>query len=70
MAIGLYVARRAGIGINAGRIQALIPKLEEVRYNTQEWFPRSPESTVRCCTQNGVRGGNATVHFPNMAPKK
>ena len=22
------------------------------------------ESTVRCCTQNGVRGGSATVHFP------
>ena len=22
------------------------------------------ESTVRCCTQNGIRGGSATVHFP------
>ena len=21
-------------------------------------------STVRCCTQNGIRGGSATVHFP------
>ena len=22
------------------------------------------ESTVRCCTQNGIRGASATVHFP------
>ncbi|NIQ05933.1 MAG: ribonucleoside-diphosphate reductase subunit alpha, partial [Candidatus Korarchaeota archaeon] len=22
------------------------------------------EATVRCCTQNGIRGGSATVHFP------
>ena len=22
------------------------------------------EATVKCCTQNGVRGGSATVHFP------
>ena len=27
-------------------------------------FLKKFESTVRCCTQNGVRGGNATVHFP------
>ena len=27
------------------------------------------EATVRCCTQNGVRGGSATTHF-HMAPKK
>ena len=22
------------------------------------------KATVRCCTQNGVRGGSATTHFP------
>ena len=27
-------------------------------------FLKKFESTVRCCTQNGVRGGSATVHFP------
>jgi ribonucleoside-diphosphate reductase alpha chain len=32
MAIGLYVARRAGIGINAGRIRGINSK----KYNTQE----------------------------------
>ena len=27
-------------------------------------FLKKFEATVRSCTQNGVRGGNATVHFP------
>ena len=27
-------------------------------------FLKKFESTVKCCTQNGVRGGSATVHFP------
>jgi ribonucleoside-diphosphate reductase alpha chain len=32
-------------------------------------FLKKFESTVRCCTQNGVRGGNATVHFPIWHPE-
>ena len=40
-------------------------ELEEVRFNILElWVRKKFESTVRCCTQNGVRGGSATVHFP------
>jgi len=27
-------------------------------------FLKKFEATVRCCTQNGIRGGSATVHFP------
>ena len=27
-------------------------------------FLKKFEATVRSCTQNGVRGGSATVHFP------
>ena len=27
-------------------------------------FLKKFEATVKCCTQNGVRGGSATVHFP------
>ena len=66
MAIGLYVARRAGIGINAGRIRAINSKIRggEVAHTGVIPFLKKFESTVRCCTQNGVRGGNATVHFP------
>ena len=66
MAIGLYVARRAGIGINAGRIRGINSKIRggEVQHTGVVPFLKKFESTVRCCTQNGVRGGNATVHFP------
>ena len=66
MAIGMYVARRAGIGINAGRIRGINAKIRggEVQHTGVVPFLKKFESTVRCCTQNGVRGGSATVHFP------
>ena len=66
MAVGLYVARRAGIGINAGRIRGINSKIRggEVQHTGVVPFLKKFESTVRCCTQNGVRGGSATVHFP------
>ena len=66
MAIGNYVAQRAGIGINAGRIRAINSKIRggEVAHTGVVPFLKKFESTVRCCTQNGVRGGSATTHFP------
>jgi len=65
-AIGKYVAQRAGIGINAGRIRGIGSKIRggEVQHTGLIPFLKKFESTVRCCTQNGVRGGSATVHFP------
>jgi len=65
-AIGKYVAQRAGIGINAGRIRGLGSRIRggEVQHTGVIPFLKKFESTVRCCTQNGVRGGSATVHFP------
>ena len=66
MAIGYYVAQRAGIGINAGRIRGINSKIRggEVQHTGVVPFLKKFEATVRCCTQNGVRGGSATVHFP------
>jgi len=66
MAIGRYVAQRAGIGINAGRVRGLGSRIRggEVQHTGVIPFLKKFESTVRCCTQNGVRGGSATVHFP------
>jgi len=66
MAIGYYVAQRAGIGINAGRIRGVNAKIRggEVQHTGVVPFLKKFESTVRCCTQNGIRGGSATVHFP------
>jgi ribonucleoside-diphosphate reductase alpha chain len=66
MAIGRYVAQRAGIGINAGRIRGINSKIRggEVSHTGVVPFLKKFEATVRCCTQNGIRGGSATVHFP------
>ena len=66
MAIGRYVAQRAGIGINAGRIRGINSKIRggEVQHTGVVAFLKKFEATVRCCTQNGIRGGSATVHFP------
>ena len=66
MAIGYYVSQRAGIGINAGRIRGINSKIRggEVAHTGVIPFLKKFEATVRCCTQNGIRGGSATVHFP------
>jgi ribonucleoside-diphosphate reductase alpha chain len=66
MAIGRYVSQRAGIGINAGRIRGINSKIRggEVQHTGVIPFLKKFEATVRCCTQNGIRGGSATVHFP------
>ena len=65
-AIGYYIAQRAGIGINAGRVRAINSKIRggEVAHTGVVPFLKVYEATVRSCTQNGVRGGSATTHFP------
>ena len=66
MSIGRYTAQRAGIGINAGRIRGVNSKIRggEVAHTGIIPFLKKFEATVRCCTQNGVRGGSATTHLP------
>jgi ribonucleoside-diphosphate reductase alpha chain len=66
VAIGKYVSQRAGIGINAGRIRGINSKIRggEVQHTGVVPFLKKFEATVRCCTQNGIRGGSATVFFP------
>jgi ribonucleoside-diphosphate reductase alpha chain len=65
-AIGYYTSKRAGIGINAGRIRAVGDKIRsgEVIHTGVIPYLKMFESTVKSCTQNGIRGGSATVHFP------
>jgi len=57
MAIGRYVAQRAGIGINAGRIRGINSKIRggEVQHTGVVPFLKKFEATVRCCTQNGIQ---------------
>ena len=71
MAIGRYVAQRAGIGINAGRIRGINSKIRggEVQHTGVVPFLKKFESTVRCCTQNGIRGEISDCPLPNLAPR-
>ena len=65
-AVGYYIAQRAGIGLNLGRIRGINSKIRggEVAHTGVVPFLKVFEATVRSCTQNGIRGGSATVHFP------
>ena len=64
MAIGRYVAQRAGIGINAGRIRGINSRIRggEVQHTGIIPFLKKFEATVKCCTQNGVRGGSCLLY--------
>jgi ribonucleoside-diphosphate reductase alpha chain len=59
VAIGQYVARRAGIGINAGSIRALGSKVRngEVVHTGVIPFFRKFQSTLHSCSQGGIRKG-------------
>jgi ribonucleoside-diphosphate reductase alpha chain len=65
-AISKYTAKRAGIGLNVGRIRPMGSKIRggEVVSTGVVPFLKKFTASTRCCSQNGVRGGNATVHFP------
>jgi ribonucleoside-diphosphate reductase alpha subunit len=65
-AIGYYTAKRAGIGINVGRIRAIGAPIRggEVVHTGVIPFLKMFESTTRSCTQNGVRGGSSTTFIP------
>jgi ribonucleoside-diphosphate reductase alpha chain len=72
MAIGRYVAQRAGIGINAGRIRGINSKIRggEVAHTGVIPFLKKFEATVRCCTQNGIRGGSQLLFTFQSGTKK
>lgn len=65
-AVGYYTANRAGIGLNFGEIRGIGSKIRngEVVHTGVIPFLKMYESTTKCCTQNGVRGGSSTSHFP------
>lgn len=65
-AVGVYTANRAGIGLNFGEIRGVGSKIRngEVVHTGVIPFLKMFESTTKSCTQNGVRGGSSTTHFP------
>lgn len=65
-AVGQYTAKRAGIGLNIGRLRAINSPIRggEVISTGVIPFLKVFESTVKSTSQNGIRGGSATVNIP------
>ena len=65
-AVTRYTASKAGIGLNFGRIRALGDSIRngEVVHTGVVPFLKHFEAATKSTTQNGVRGGNSTTHFP------
>lgn len=65
-AVGRYTARRAGIGINVGRIRPINSPIRggEVIHTGLIPYLKNFESAVKSTSQNGIRGGSANVNIP------
>ena len=65
-AVGKYTARRAGIGLNIGRIRPINSSIRggEVIHTGLIPYLKIFESTVKATSQNGIRGGSANVNVP------
>jgi ribonucleoside-diphosphate reductase alpha chain len=65
-AITKYVSKRAGIGLNVGKIRAVGSKIRggEIVHTGVIPFLKQMQSSVHSCSQGGIRKGSATVYFP------
>jgi ribonucleoside-diphosphate reductase alpha chain len=65
-AVGYYTARRAGIGLNFGRIRSLGSRIRggEVVHTGIIPILKKFEATTKAFTQAGIRGGGSTMHYP------
>lgn len=65
-AVAKYTARRAGIGLNVGRIRPINSPIRggEVIHTGLIPYLKVFESAVKATSQNGIRGGSATVNIP------
>ena len=61
-----YVSQKAGIGIGAGRIRAIGSPIRngDAAHTGVIPFYKLFQSAVKSCSQGGVRGGAATLHYP------
>jgi len=61
-----YASRRAGIGINAGRIRAKGSKVRggEIFHTGNIPFYKYFHAALKSCSQGGVRGASATTYYP------
>lgn len=65
-AVGRFVSRRAGIGLNMGRIRSLGSPIRsgEAVHTGIIPFLKLQEAATKSCSQGGLRDGSTTVHFP------
>ena len=65
-AIVKYVSQKAGIGIGAGSIRAIGSKIRngDATHTGVVPFYKLFQSSVKSCSQGGVRGGAATLYYP------
>jgi len=65
-AIMKYGAKRAGIGVNGGRIRAVKSKIRggEVSHTGVIHYYRKFESSLKCCSQGGIRDAAMTLYTP------
>lgn len=61
-----YISQKAGLGIDFGRIRAMGSAVAGGRKEHTGVIPfaRWYQNAVKSCSQGGVRGGSATMHFP------
>ena len=64
--VGKYTARRSGIGVNMGRVRAVGSPIRNSEVISTGIIPflKVIESAVKSTSQNGLRGGGATISFP------
>jgi ribonucleoside-diphosphate reductase alpha chain len=64
-AVGRFVSRKAGIGLNMGKIRSLGSPIRggEAVHTGIIPFLKLEEAAVKSCSQGGIREGSATVHF-------
>lgn len=65
-AIGRYVSQKAGIGVNGGALRAAGSSIRggAATHTGVVPFYRLWQSSVKSCSQGGVRGGAATLYYP------
>jgi ribonucleoside-diphosphate reductase alpha chain len=65
-AIMKYGAKRAGIGVNGGRIRAVKSRIRngEVSHTGVTHYYRKFESSLKCCSQGGIRDAAMSLYVP------
>lgn len=65
-AVVKYISQKAGLGIDMSRVRAIGSPIRagDAEHTGLLPFVRWYQTAVKSCSQGGVRGGSATMHFP------